>query len=315
MTLVNLSQLVEPIMTGFKDTTNPWDIPTNSDIAEKTHLQNGLVNYTHVAQRPDDPYLNPYTGKSIPIDVALGNIDTLDLNASYAGTVPLWYRLLNCGFRLTASAGTDCFLNRIRSRLPGGDRVYVKIDGDLTYEKWIKGLRAGRSIVTNGPQLQFTADGKQIGDTIRLAGVDKVRIQAKVEAQFPIDRLEVISNGRVIATAEANENRLAAAIDQEVDISQGGWLAVRATGPGHPDHPIGSQYAHTSPIYVDVGGRPAGSKQDAEYFLKWIDRLALAVRVRDRIPSDKLRNHVEQQLEQARDVYRDIITRSDGQSK
>ena len=27
----------------------------------------------------------------------------------------MWYRLLNCGFHLPASAGTDCFLNRIRS--------------------------------------------------------------------------------------------------------------------------------------------------------------------------------------------------------
>lgn len=44
MTLVNLSQLVEPIMTGFRDTTNPWDVPTNADIARRVHLQGGLVN-------------------------------------------------------------------------------------------------------------------------------------------------------------------------------------------------------------------------------------------------------------------------------
>src|SRR5262249_21289029 len=28
MTLVNLKQVVEPVFTGFKDTTNPYDIPT-----------------------------------------------------------------------------------------------------------------------------------------------------------------------------------------------------------------------------------------------------------------------------------------------
>ena len=166
MTLVNLSHVVEPVFTGFKGTTNPWDIPTNSDVADRAHLQNGLVNYTHVAQRPDDPYQNPYTGKGIPVDVALGKIDTLDINASYAGTVPLWYRLLNCGFHLPASAGTDCFLNRIRSRLPGGDRVYVQIDGKLSYEKWIAGLRAGQSFVSNGPMLKLTVDGKELGDTV-----------------------------------------------------------------------------------------------------------------------------------------------------
>ncbi len=135
MTLVNLKQLVEPIMTGFKDTTNPWDIPTNAAIADRTHWQKGVVNYTHIAQNPEDPFQNPYAAKGLPIDVALGKIETLDINNSYAGAVPIWHRLLNCGFRIPATAGTDCFLNRIGSNLPGGDRVYVKVDGPLSYEK------------------------------------------------------------------------------------------------------------------------------------------------------------------------------------
>lgn len=306
MTLVNLSQLVEPIMTGFKGTTNPHDIPTNSDIAERTHLQNGLVNYTHVAQRPDDPYENPYTGKAIPIDVALGNIDSLDLNATYAGTVPLWYRLLNCGFRLTASAGTDCFLNRIRSRLPGGDRVFVKLDGPLTYDKWIAGLRAGRSFVTNGPMLELTVDGNNIGDTIRLSGPGSVAVKASATTQFPFDSLELIHNGEVVFSSTPNGDRLSAAIDKSVEINRSGWLAIRASGPGHRDHPTGSQYAHSSPVYIEVADRPVDAKKDAEYFLKWIDRLHLAVRVRDRIPSDELKRHVEEQLDAARDVYRNL---------
>jgi len=36
MTLLNLRYLVEPIFTGFKDTTHPWDVPTNADIADQT---------------------------------------------------------------------------------------------------------------------------------------------------------------------------------------------------------------------------------------------------------------------------------------
>ena len=307
MTLVNLSQLVEPIMTGFRDTTNPWDVPTNSDIARKTHLQKGLVNYTHVAQRPDDPYENPYTGKAIPVDVALGNIDSLDLNASYAGTVPLWYRLLNCGFRLTASAGTDTFLNRIRSRLPGGERVYVKLDGALNYDRWIEGLRPGRSFVTNGPILQLDVAGHGIGDTLQLGGPGSVRITTRAEAQFPIDRLEVVSNGVVVATAKPDRTGLSAEFDAEIPIATSGWIAVRASGPGHRDLPTGSLYAHTSPVYVTVAGASYDSSEDAEYFLKWIDRLHLAIRVRDRIPSDELRGHVQSQLDEARNVYRGLI--------
>ena len=303
MTLVNLKQLVEPIMTGFKETTNPWDIPTNSDIADRTHWQEGLVNYTHVAQNPDDPYQNPYTGKGIPVDVALGKIDTLDLNASYAGTVVLWHRLLNCGFRLPASAGTDVFLNRVTSRLPGGDRVYVKLDGPLTYDKWIDGLRAGRSFVTNGPMLEFSVGPHQLGDTIKLDVARDFTVLVKAQSNFPMAKVEVIYNGEVVATVPLSDSKQQATLEKSFKLDRSGWLALRASGPGHLDHPVGALDAHTSPIYVQLAGSPSGARTDAEIFLKWIDRLSLALRLRDRVPNDDLRKHVQNQLEAARAVY------------
>ena len=306
MTLVNLKQLVEPIMTGFKETTNPWDIPTNSDVADRTHWQRGHVNYTHVAQNPEDPYQNPYTGKGIPVDVALGKIDSLDLNASYAGTTVLWHRLLNCGFRLPASAGTDVFLNRVVSRLPGGDRVYVKIDGPLDYGKWIDGLRAGRSFVTNGPMLEFSVGPHQLGDTIKLDAARELTVIAKAQSHFPMAKVDVIYNGAVIATVPLLDSKQQATLEAPIKLDRSGWLALRASGPGHVDHPVGSLDAHTSPIYVELAGSPAGARADAELFLKWIDRLSLALRLRDRVPNDELRKHVQNQLEAARAVYTKI---------
>jgi TolB protein len=303
MTLVNLTHLVEPIFTGFKDTTNPWDIPTNSDIADRAHLQAGLVNYTHGAQNADDPYLGAYTGKSIPLDVALGKIDTIDLNAIYAGTVPLWHRLLNCGFRLPASAGTDCFLNRIRSQLPGASRVYVKLDGEFSYAAWIAGLRQGKSFVSNGPVLEIAVEEQIPGGTLRLAGPRDVRIVAQVLSQFPLDRVEVVFNGNVIVKGALAEDRLTARIDERVQLPRSGWLSLRVQGPSHRDHSGGLVEAHSSPIYVEVAGKPIASRDDAEYFLKWLDRLALALRLRDRIPSPQLKQHAEAQLEAARQVY------------
>jgi hypothetical protein len=303
MTLLNLSQVVEPVMTGFKDTTNPWDIPTNSDVADRTHWQRGHVNYTHAAQRPDDPYEGPYAGKGIPVDVALGKIDSLDLNASYLGTVTLWYRLLNCGFRLPASAGTDVFLNRVVSRLPGGDRVYVKVDGPVMYSVWIDGLKAGRSFVTNGPMLEFHMGAHQIGDTIQLDAPRDVEAFLKAESHFPMSKCELIYNGRVTCDVPLSDDKRSARMETKIRLDQSGWLSLRASGPGHVDHPVGSLDAHTSPIYVEVAGKPAGAREDAEYFLKWIDRLSLALRVRDRVPNDEQRKHVNDQLETARAVY------------
>jgi hypothetical protein len=310
MTLINLRHVVEPVFTGFKDTTNPYDVPTNADSADRTRQQGGLVNYTHVAFDPADPYQGAYTGKGLPVDAALGKVDSVDLNNSYAGSVPLWYRLLNCGFRLPASAGTDCFLNRIVSRLPGSDRAYVRLDGEFTYAKWVEGLRAGRSFVTNGPFLELMAGRERPGATLRLAGPGKVQVTAKAWWQLPLRRAELVQDGKVIATREfSGEGPVELVWQQEVPFERSGWLALRASGPAHADNPGGGAYAHTSPVYVEVADRPPLAREDAQFFLRWIDRLDLALRERNRIPGATQTAHVASQLEAARAVYGRIAAR------
>jgi TolB protein len=303
MTLLNLRQLVEPIFTGFKDTTNPWDTPTNADIADQTHLQGGLVNYTHPAANISDPFLSAYSAKAVPVDVALGKIDSLDINWGEA-TLSLWYRLLNCGFHLPASAGTDCFLNRISSRLPGSDRAYVKINRAFSYAEWIQNLRAGRSFVTNGPILEFNLGGKSLGETLHLSKADTVPVQASAVARSPLSRVELVYNGSVLTSGMLSTHRLSGKIEQSVRLEKSGWLSFRAYGDDQSQ-------AHTSAIYVDVGGKPAVSRQDAEYFLQWIDRLERKLKERDRVPSPELKTHVESQLSEARSVYRGIAAQGE----
>jgi hypothetical protein len=306
MTLLNLKHLVEPIFTGFLHTTHPWDVPTNADIADHTHDEGGLVNYTHPAMTPSDPYHGPYTAKELPVDVALGKVDSIDvMGSNHEANLPLWYRLLNCGFRIPASAGTDCFLNRIVSRLPGSDRAYVHIDGAFTYQGWIENLKAGRTFVTNGPMLQFLVDDKSAGETIRCHSGESVRIRAKAESQYPLERMELVINGRLAAMAKAAAGGRTITLDQPLPIAESGWLGVRVSGPPHPDHPGPSLFAHTSPVYLDVPGKSLSARADAEYFLEWIDRLEGAVRDRNRIPS-RGKPYVKVQLDAARAVYRKL---------
>jgi hypothetical protein len=306
MTLVNLGQLVEPVFTGFAGTTNPHDSPSNVDIADRAHWQKGVVNYTHVAQG-EDWSKTPYAAKSIPIDVALGKIDTLDINNTWAASVPLWYRLLNCGFRVPATAGTDVFLNRIDSRLPGGDRVYVHLDGRLNYPAWIEGLKAGRSFVTNGPMLTFTADGKEPGAVLAVGEKPKVRVKATARSPFPLTKAELVHNGKVIATAKLAEDGLTATLDQEVTLDGGGWLAFRAEGRGTADTAQPTLNAHTNPVYVEARGVVPRSAEEARAFLKWIDQFELLLRARNRFPTEKHRSQAQEQLEAARRVYARII--------
>jgi hypothetical protein len=309
MTLLKLEHLVEPIDTGFLHTTYPYDVPTNADVADLTHDENGLVNYTHPAQSVSDPYLGAYTAKALPMDVALGKVDSMDVMGSNPqANAPLWYRLLNCGFRIPASAGTDCFLNRIPSRLPGSDRAYVRVDGAFTYDGWVEGLRAGRTFVTNGPMFELKADGHTPGQTLRASPGARLRARGKVTAQFPLDRLELVQNGKIVADAKAAGDRVSIELEQLVTFERSGWLALRASGPSHPDGPAAPLFGHTSPIYVDVPGQLLDARKDAAYFIAWIDRLADFIRQRGRVPS-RTRQHVESQLAAARTVYEKLLTK------
>src|SRR6185369_1638129 len=112
----------------------------------------------------------------------------------------LWYRYLNCGFRLTATAGTDKMTTFVTV---GANRVYARLDGEFTYENWIGALKAGRTFITNSPMLSFTVNGREAGATLRLDSKrDKVlQIHARAESQLPYHSLEIVVNGQVVAQA------------------------------------------------------------------------------------------------------------------
>lgn len=307
MTLSRLSRLVEPIMTGFPGTTNPWDVPTNADIALATTEQGGTIGYTHPAGNRLDLYDQPYSAKGLPVDAALGRVALMDIHGhTYDGSVQLWYRLLNCGLWVAGSSGTDVFLNRVRSYPPGWARTYVHLPGGLGYDSWIEGQNAGRSFFTNGPMLQFAVDEELPGGEIIKTGPGKVKVTARVDSRFPLDRVELVRNGHVVETIPVDEGGLSASFEGNVEIPESGWLALRARGPAHPDV-IRDPTAHTNPVRIEVLEIPnPEAPRSAAFFLEWIDRLETDLEERDRIPSERAREHVRSQLEGARAFYRGL---------
>src|SRR5262249_26331056 len=160
------------------------------------------------------------------------------------------------------SAGTDCFLNRIYGGVPGSPRVYVKVDGPLTYAGWIDGLRAGRSFATNGPLLELTVDGKGLGETLELRSAGEGKGKAWASSQYPLTRVELVHNGKVIASETPAKDALTTELAKSVKIDKSGWIGLRALGPPPSDTRGDRVAAHSSPIYVMVGGKPAGSAED-----------------------------------------------------
>ncbi len=103
-----------------------------------------------------EPSLREYRGaREFPVNVALRNVDYFDLMCIWSDeyfSEQVWYRTLNLGFRVPASAGSDAMTDYWRHPAIGTVRVYVKTGSPLDYGAWIQGLREGRSFVTSGPQ-------------------------------------------------------------------------------------------------------------------------------------------------------------------
>ena len=85
------------------------------------------------------------------VDAALGLVDSLDLLSPFddEAAVYLYHRLLSCGLRLTATAGTDVFLSfshgpGVASNPPGWARVYAHLgDEPLSVASFKEAIRDG----------------------------------------------------------------------------------------------------------------------------------------------------------------------------
>jgi hypothetical protein len=321
MQFFGIKKLVEPQYTGFDKTPLSNDYPPNFDQAEEAVRQGGVVTYGHpiFTNQPDpftvDSLVHNAAARELPIDAILGKVHALDLMCYGSDedlSAQLWYRLLNSGLRLAASVGTDALLDRATLPL-GGERVYVKVDGKLTMESWLDGFKAGRSFVTNGPMLSLRVNGQGIGETVRLDAPGKVRVEAEVRSAFPLSSLELIVNGNTVRTepcpAKQGENGIIIKqLVADIAMERSGWVAVRARGPESRHVFDGPAWAHTSPVFVMVAGKPIASKKDAAFFVEWIDRLIDSMGRRNRYAKPEDRQRVEALFRRAQTRFREIAT-------
>ena len=312
MSFFNLKELVHPLFTGFPGTQHWEDYPPNYEQARKAQEQNGAVAYVHPARGPS---FDMASFKEFPVDLALGQIDTLDVmsNSQEVPSMTLWYRALNCGFRCGISAGTDSFTNLMMHWLPGGHRVYVHVPGEFTYQKWIDGYKAGKSFASNGPMLRFTVNGNGPGEDLRWNGAStEVKVAAVAHSIVPMDKLEVVLNGEVVATEQVSGGTTELRIERTIPLSRSSWLAARVSGPSHRmvvnDDRV---FAHSSPVYCYRGDDPITSAADAAFWSDWIDQLIELVAQRGNFATPDKRESVIKLFRRAQDIYKKQVTIAD----
>jgi len=224
-----------------------WLETTVSDWADRCHEQQGTVIIPHFPLPNGEP----------AVLIATGRADGVEMIVQRRSSHEEYYRYLNCGYRLPLVGGTD----KMSADVPVGlYRTYARLgDEPFSFDSWSRAVRAGRTFMSGGPMIELRVEGREIGDCVRMSGPGTVAVSARAEGIFPIWTLELICNGRVIASTEDPNGGRRLDLQADVRVDGNSWLAARCGGPHYFDAPSHhgpwerGVFAHTSPVYVACG--------------------------------------------------------------
>ena len=151
--------LLLPGYSAYANTAAASLYPTNGAVADLAHAQHALVGYVHPFDETPDPKATAPLTNALPIDVARGKVDYYEVVgfSEHRTSAAVWYRLLNCGFKPAAAAGTDAMANFASLRGPVGmNRVYA-----LDASSETRGPRHGRP--TQRGALERPCSGDAVG--------------------------------------------------------------------------------------------------------------------------------------------------------
>lgn len=311
--------------------------PLNMVAYDQIHDQGGHLSWAHFAAWP---------GLEGPLAAVLQKVDAVELLCTIDpfhapifadDVVPevrmnsglrLWYRLLNCGLQLPVTGGTDKMNNQVSV---GANRVFAKVDSAFSYEAWIHALNAGSTFVSNGPFLLFTVNGQEPG--AQLSGPGPYHLKAEVWSQLPIDRLEIIANGELIAEKAVAPGEPYTLLEMDFQPTESVWLAARAHqfsrrdaregvsfaerrdaggGPTLFNRYFGTLrpqtlFAHTSPVYLTLDQHPVRSRADALYFVQYLDNALKWLDQKGSFPDEAAKMEVLQAFQKGREAFQALV--------
>ncbi len=262
------------VMLGLTEAYQIWD-ESPYKILEWGKKQNAIMGFCHMEYLTDSIQnkIDCCTPMDYPVEAALGTIDFLaeDVWLNDA-SVKAYYKLLNCGFRLGWAAGTDFPCNN--SQPFGSLLTYVEVkDQPLTYQRWIEGIKNGRTVVSLNGHNEFldlkVNEKYSPGDDIKFDDKGNVTIKVYWTTTKEIQgRIELLCNGEVVATQNGSaEPGKPLILETSRDFIRSGWICARRMDErGHQ--------SHTAPVYVTIKNKPVrASEEDALYFVRWIDNI------------------------------------------
>ena len=247
---------------------------------EAAREQEGLTGHAHLG----GGFPNDIGGQyGLPVVVPHGLLNFIEVLQFSRPFYDTWYDMLNLGFRITPTGGSDypC----AGANIPGRERFYARVEGDLTYDAWLDAVRRGRTFVTNGPMLRFQVNEKEIGEELSLQGPGTVVLEGAVlfdQSREDVLRIEVVENGNTVRSFPRTDDSGEIRFRVEHRIQETCWLAVRTIGEkiDEPRHSgltrtLDQSSAHSAPVYVTVeGAAPLSSGPRAkDVARRWLARL------------------------------------------
>ncbi len=374
--LAGVTEFITPLVGGAANTPFAADL-LNADYLARAREMGATGGFMHpFTGRADTP--ERMGSQEIPVDLALGLGDFFDVICFWYDELwnaEAYYRILNAGFRLAATGGTDNFSDVWRDPGPGASRTYAWLDGPLSVDSWLAAIRERRTFATNGPLLFMTVDGEMPGGEIvvggdangqmnigmggaeggarvaaasagtgggstrtaarvararganaldpdaaailaprgqTVAGNDgggpvaaptgeiRARLRPAATARThqvvidvatiaPLDRVEIVVNGRVAARHEVRGLGERFRIESAIELDGSGWIAARAVGPASPLVADSYAFAQTSPVWIVADGREYRSPDDIRFLLAAVEAFRTRVVIRDRwaTPADR----------------------------
>ncbi|MEM1250124.1 MAG: CehA/McbA family metallohydrolase [Acidobacteriota bacterium] len=330
--LLGVDRFITPFIAGTSGSPFEEDV-LKTKWLEGVREQGGIGGYVH-------PYNGPAgtPGETGNADIALHAVlglgefyDVISIASKEWPSLSFYYRLLNAGFRLAATGGTDNFSDAFRDPSPGTARTYAYVPEELTFDRWLDAVRQHRTFASSGPLLDFRVEGRRPGAEINVAtnpegddadtlvafdlgspgqdaGAQKnfIEFELEVASIVPLEAVEIVVNGEVVLTMEPEDTGRTWTYQGILDVPEGGWIAARAHGPPHPL--IGDEFpfAHTSPVWVTRNGKRWRSADDARFLIRTIESLWRRVEIRDRFRSEENKATYRAAVDRALETLREI---------